>query len=254
MKNHVRRVQQRWPPALTTAKAEQPLVPKPSVLVRPLPPTQDVAPCSMELAQSLRTTVIQDHKRSTTQVRKRKEVALLEQLMLRRQVRTQQTLDPVPAKTAMCVLDTRSPKQRKLQQQQILEPTTDVVSMRRWPLLRKKPPTCAQRMTQELRHERKEPELEPPTWPELVTLRRSVETFRKDVEERQHKPQSQELEDRLDPLRRQLDEEPRTRQLLPPQQEPLLLERPERVVQVELRKLALRLPEPLLDRWPLLSV
>lgn len=80
-------------------------------------------------------------------------------------------------------------------------------------------------MTQKLRHECKELKLEPTSRPELLPLRWPLEPLRKDLEERQHQPQPQQLEDRLDCLRSQLVKEKRSRKLLPPKQEPLMLER-----------------------------
>lgn len=125
--------------------------------------------------------------------------------MLRREFWSQLSLNELAPSRAPVLLDTWPLEQREVRELKSPEPP-DVVPLWWWSLLRKELPPESQCVPQELRHEREELKLEPSSRVELLSLRRSLEPLREDVEERQHQPQPQELEECLDPLCRPLDE------------------------------------------------
>ncbi|KAA9143572.1 hypothetical protein F6B41_34055 [Microbacterium lushaniae] len=178
----------------------------------------------------------------------------MEQALLWPEVRAQLSLDEVASELALRLLQARPAEQRKVAVPALALERPDLLALRWWPLLREELPAEAQRLPQELRHEREELEVEPPAWAELLPLRRPLEPLCEDLEERQHQRQPQELERRLDPVRWELDSAQWPWKLLPPEQEPLLLERACWLVQLAPQELELRLEKPLLDRRPLLAL
>lgn len=75
---------------------------------------------------------------------------------------------------------------------------------RRRPLLWEELPTCSAPLSQELRHEEEQLELEAPAWVCLLRVWWSLEPLCKDLKERQGEPQAQQHESCVDLLRWEL--------------------------------------------------